>query len=138
VSDIDLEKLTPAPWQESAGIVSTETEPFPRLADCTWGDVDDDQTEANARFIALARNAFDVMMRRGWGVRQAQSGKRKGMWFAFEGDGVALHKDAWDFGRVQGLRDAVFFHADPLTALIEADRWYRENVEAKAAPEDKP
>jgi hypothetical protein len=71
---------------------------------------------ADAAFIALARNAFDVMMRRGWGI-------------------FRLKDETW---RVQDefslwlWNDGRFFDGpDPFTALVEADRWYRENVEGK-------
>jgi len=60
-------------------------------------------------FIVLARNAFDVMMRRGWSVRKDLDGE----WFCMESsrDGLAIKAK------------------DPFTALVEADRWYKANVE---------
>ena len=107
---MDLSKLTPAPWVATAGMV-TEDRDYSRLADCTWGDVDNEQTAANCEFIALARNAFDVMMRRGWHPEPLDSGQ----WMACE------NRDGdWCDGPAC---------ADPFTALVEADRWYREHVE---------
>ncbi len=112
---IDLSKLTPAPWSvpDGCGYV-TDTEGNP-CADC--GGADD------AEFIALARNAFDVMMRRGWSVRTwipgSLDGKAPRRFGVIDEDGEWLHKtDYWITSR-----------HDPFTALVEADRWYREHVE---------
>ena len=72
---------------------------------------------ADAEFHALARNAFDVMMRRGWGVEQIWNNDlRIHRWFIVTGLSVALREG----------------FVDPFTALVEADRWYRENVEKGA------
>lgn len=77
---------------------------------------DDGQRSADAEFIAIARNAFDVMMRRGWSPLKSRNGWRvdqdDGTYFAFGKDGVEPAE--W---------------ADPFTALVAADAWYRENVE---------
>lgn len=76
-------------------------------------------------FIILARNAWDVMVRRGWGVHRR-------------------HPEGWVVSGMLGechLSDAHLAFAewvsmtifqDPFTALVEADRWYKENVETKA------
>jgi len=57
---IDLSKLTPAPWIADRREIEVP-ENF-HIYD------EGGHNEEDAAFIALARNAFDVMMRRGWGV----------------------------------------------------------------------
>ena len=58
----------------------------------------------------VARRAFDVMMRRGWGVRKPTVGSLK--WYVFTTDG--------------GMLDCGSF-PDPFTALIAADEWSEAN-----------
>ncbi len=120
---MDLSKLTPAPWTESHGSspIADTGDYFPwcnlsgpdrtiaifeerRYADS--GDETDD-----AEFCALARNAFDVMMRRGWTPLRTDSGE---WWIIEEFD--FLGAPAWRW-------------PDPFTALVEADKWYSEHVE---------
>lgn len=71
--------------------------------------------EDDAKFIDLARNAFDVMMRRGWSAQCVD----KNFWYVCDdcGDDVVLEESShhWE---------------DPFTALVEADKWYREHGEA--------
>ncbi len=68
-----------------------------------------------AAFLALAQNAYEVMMRRRWGVCKLPDG-----W------GVWASEVAFPASRsIWGC----WFGPDPFTALVEADRWYRENVE---------
>ncbi len=65
-----------------------------------------------ARFYELSRNAFDVMMRRGWGVVRV-----RGEWLIAIGSMeplFELRKKRW---------------SNPFAALVEADQWYAENVE---------
>lgn len=107
----DLSKLTPAPWvARGEGIccgLYKEPEHFLIFQD-------DGGTWADTQFCALARNALDVMLVRrwaavpfdeGWEVRDYRDGQRT----------IALSK----------------FWPDPFTAIVEADKWYRENVENK-------
>lgn len=112
---IDLSKLLPAPWAYSydgSGDWSVGCEHEPQEARAAVvSDGDDDFCRAHAAFIALAKNAFDVMMRRGWGVEQWE-----------EGWSIAQPKRPW-----QMPGDLCW--PDPFTALVEADRWYQENVE---------
>lgn len=96
---IDLSKLTPAPWTSTA---------------------DNGTNAANAAFVALARNAFDVMMRRGWGVTPAYE---KPPYDEF------CVQDSAD-QQIRGLIAKTW--PDPFTALVEADKWYKENVESKS------
>lgn len=95
MNTIDLANLTPAPWISA---------PFKSDGSGgTWLDI------ADAHFIAIARNAFDVMMRRGWSVKCFQSGR----WYVDNGSEYLNSAD------------------DPFTALLEADAWYKANVEAE-------
>lgn len=61
---------------------------------------------ADANWMFLARLAFDVMLRRGW--HASKDGSR---WCVLL-PGVASKS-----------------YADPFTALVEADAWYRQHVE---------
>lgn len=67
------------------------------------------------RFIALARAALDVMLRREWAVRRASDG-----WMVVDAKGHWL---------CHPRRGSWFVAADPFTALVDADRWMKENVE---------
>jgi hypothetical protein len=111
---INLEKLSAAPW------VAWQTQP---TGSSTWDGkmaiaglpiltVDRAPVfrEVDAQFIALARNAFAVLMNRGWHPRRFEDGK----WGVY-GDNL--------LGVCADLAD------DPFTALVQADAWYRENVE---------
>lgn len=110
---MDLGKLSPAPWQVASG---------------SWGNggcysyvcnINHDTRadgETDREFITLARNAFDVMMRRGWTAN----------WNVDKSWGV---QDAWTARYPKGLGGQGW--PDPFTALVEADRWYKENVEKK-------
>lgn len=81
---------------------------------CDWP-----RRKANWQFIALARNAFGVMMRRNWVPENR--GKRWGV------DPSAADSQAFR----EWLDEHSF--SDPFTALVEADRWCRENVESGPA-----
>ena len=115
----DLTKLTPAPWRV-AGVQGQTT----KYVACSAGVLSLSMSEANAEFTALARNAFDVMMRRRWTVEPCGA-----MWYASacedEDDLCCSPVIPW------GQNPAIF--ADPFTALVEADKWYRENVETVVA-----
>lgn len=122
---IDLEKLSPAPWGSGPG---TDIPEDLAKDDFYWGGPTDwgagsliehfrngqgqeswDQLKTDIDFIALARNAFDVMMRRGW-----YPIPYFGKWRAHGADGYMGDK-----------------FPDPFTALVETDKWYKENVEKK-------
>lgn len=83
---MNLEKLTPSPR-------------IPRVDD--------------AEFIALARNAFDVMMRRKWYPMLDGSGKWR-----------AEYQESDYLTRNWVNSEADFSFNDPFTALVEADAWY--------------
>jgi hypothetical protein len=59
-------------------------------------------------FAVLARNALEVMQRRGWGVMRLSGPP---MWKVVD----------WE-----GRQIGIFASIDPFTALIEADRWLTE------------
>ena len=106
---MDLSKLSPAPWasvaqgwafKEGRTGVYLICHGRSCLATCS-------SSESDADFIALARNAFDVMMRRGWSV----------------------YRDEWSHWRITYDGADTQSYADPFTALVEADRWHKEHVE---------
>jgi hypothetical protein len=122
---LDLSKLTPAPWYNERRF-SNGCEIVPRIcceknASRECGRIADlvgapylgyESTLVNAEFIALARNAFDVMVRRGWSIRKDKLGSR---WHVPE-----AHRPNYCAAG-----------DDPFTALVEADKWYKENVEGR-------
>jgi hypothetical protein len=105
---LDLEKLTPVPWEAS-------NEECPCIHNGDWDDVLWEPwacTPTDAEFISLARLAFDVMMRRGWGVERVGSTG----WFLTD-DSLA---------NLPGFEGGPY--SDPFTALVEADKWYKANI----------
>jgi hypothetical protein len=133
---MDLSKISPAPWQADervrcAAVYSGEkVNCFDDLDDVIcykeFGEPASEARIANWEFIALARNAFDVMMRRRWFV-VPQS------WAFDEGKGAKIVRrwgvrgDGFDLDEIP--RNGTF--SDPFTALVEADRWYKEYVDSK-------
>lgn len=139
---LDLSKLTPAPWNDNGFFDHAKGQR--NKAQCVWieenpdqPDIliadsfpesnrdlcpDEDTRDVNMQFIALARNAFDVMMRRGWYALQDSekwivAGEGTGILWANKGyPKVIAEQPAW---------------SDPFTALVEAEKWYVENVEEK-------
>ena len=71
-------------------------------------------TNEDGERIATALNAGDVMMRRKWMAAFIDGG-----WIA-------------TFPHMMPSHMPPFFAADPFTAIVEADRWYKENMEQKA------
>jgi hypothetical protein len=119
---MDMSKLTPAPWTCRPSCAGADWGfDVPELEDADYRD-SRFGNQADAEFIVLARNAFDVMMRRGWNpCKSSLSGNWRidmndGDYFTIPLDATDI--EPWEF-------------ADPFTALVEADRWYRENVEAR-------
>lgn len=111
---MDLEKVTAAPWGEAKNVVYG---PDGMIGEFGFGYLfNDPEMIANAAFTCLARNAFEVMMRRGEGFMlcQTDDGKR---WMI----DCSIGNHGWIPG----------FWPDPFTALVEADKWYTQNVEAK-------
>jgi hypothetical protein len=121
---MDLAKLTPAPWsfysdadfvcaggEWGAGNLVEHWAKDAASPEC-WEEI-----KADAEFIALARNAFDVQMRRGW---WAVSVPTVSGWFLWLPGGANEKLRNWA---------GVNRFPDPFTALVGADLWYRENVE---------
>ncbi len=80
--------------------------------------------EDDCDFAALARNAFDVMMRRKWSVGWStdHGGKYPPAWYVLQTNGYKLNP-------IGG--PGYFYAVDPFSALVAADEWYKANVEAK-------
>jgi hypothetical protein len=121
---VNINNLTPAPWH--AGM------PCADLCDCfrgtlggqcsnVWANEGREVTKPcaglgkdDAEFIALARNAFDVMLRRGWWA-------------------VPCSGDVWKVETVTDRDDEILagkYWPDPYTALVEADKLFPEAQEA--------
>lgn len=108
---IDLTKLTPAPWKHVSGNEASfsAVESGDGMFVVLW-----QPNQYDLEFIALARNAFDVMMRRGWGIVLFPSG-----WT------IAIKdvSESFIMNKFRGMR-----WPDPFTALVEADAWYMKNI----------
>lgn len=124
---MDISKISPAPWRYD--IYSNDiqigdgTETVSKIVvngkhDSVYSD-EETMSVCDAEFIALARSAFDVMMRRGWNPYRIS-----GRWHINSGnDGCCMGRfEEW-------LRDMSW--DDPFTALVEADKWFKENVDKK-------
>lgn len=137
---IDLSKLTPAPWAVveecpegpfdigQRTVVGPESVTIIELKnDGCASDPSPDYVhlfKADAEFIALARNAFDVMMRRGWTANRQEDG-----WWVDATFDNADDSDNWHPDNFQRwIREKLW--PDPFTALVEADRWFKEHVES--------
>lgn len=122
---IDLMRLSPAPW-EADGFGSDEHGwGFGVVCKDTKGQGDflvraAEMSKADAEFCALARNAFDVMMRRGWWSVPQKCGET---WIAMNAFAVQIERG--------GNTGIYFVSPDPFTCLVEADRWFKEHVDAK-------
>ncbi len=111
---MDLSKLTPAPWKadcESTAWVASKSDCALILCN---DPIHGGEAEENAAFIALARNAFDVMMRRECGIQKLNR------W-------VLTCKTGWLYlaGRNWIADDLAIAYE----LLVEADKWYVANVE---------
>ena len=73
-------------------------------------------------FIALARSALDVMVRRKWGVRRVRGPGGVSLWEVVPyADGKVTHE------QLSEMRFLAAF--DPFVALVEAERWFAEHVD---------
>ncbi len=130
---MDLSKLTPA--DEFEMVIDCDSRKDHTRGTQFWACTPDrdtrEEASADAELHTLARNAFDVMMRRGWTAER----------FSLLGGGFSWRipmVQANDMIRQHGA-DAAEFKSfailakwpDPFTALVEADRWYATNVEGK-------
>lgn len=117
--NIDLNKLSLAPW-------TVGEPPYHEVLDAEGIPVNQKGFRADMEFEALARNAFDVMMRRGWyAVGHVRRGNSYSSWIVLNSFGVEMERG--------GNTGIYFVAADPFTCLDEADRWYKENVEQAGA-----
>ena len=128
---IDLAKLTPAPWivgvTDSRLILRSEVEEC-NVAEIIWEDRKQHWQPHDAAFIAVARAAFEVMMRRGWYAKNFGECDVGGcVW------GIVMGNTYFNQTARGGISEFTHF-ADPFTALVEADTWYRENVEKAQVP----
>lgn len=123
---IDLEKLTAFPWDSVRGQQAGSSPPAayflmrgPRVVVAKF------KTEEDCDFAAMASKACEVMVRRGWTVKSwipgSQDGKAKRRFGVVDENWFWIHGD--DYWRQS--------RHDPFTALVEADKWYRDNVEQK-------
>jgi hypothetical protein len=134
---IDLSKLSPAPWSINArkeidcknlpGIDS------PTGSVCDFGNSEmyyptegNCPGEADFEFMVLARNAFDVMTRRSWYVIPAIEG-------GWSICATTVFDNPYEH---DGSGDCGPKYDDPFTALVEADKWYRKNVESESTPKE--
>lgn len=111
---LDLSKLTPGPLvvKHSDAMAAVARQDDPNRFVILWQmNVDD------VAFYALARNAFDIQMRRGWGVKC-----RHGATF------IAVDADGME---VMGPTHAPYvlwgYFDNPFTAIIAADAWMKEH-----------
>lgn len=121
---LDLSKLTPLP----VGPVEYDNDVGPDDDGYwSWYGVNGAKfdKEADAEFYVLARSAFEVMMRRGWGVLPCHG--TIGFWVSESSEGKP-------FDDRFSVKCPTLYWDDPFTALVEADAWYREHVESVANP----
>ena len=103
---INFKELTPAPWTaEGREVVGPTREDMVIYDEGGHGTAD-------AQFIALARNAFDVMMRREW----TESRDPAGNWFPVE----AVSPHYYPLGLMSWVHKP-FRH--PYLSLVEADAY---------------
>ncbi len=110
---MNLDNLAPAPWKADGQRVEGPDEGGDRGRMVIYDE--GGHTETEAEFIALARNAFDVMVRRGWGVACYGPGR----WVV---PGFSKH---WYVVHAGPPYD----YPDPFTALVEADNWLKAREE---------
>lgn len=124
---MDLSKLSPAPWtadgpKTNNGLYDVRTEYRGGFATFPAPNLD----RTNAEFIALARNAFDIMLRRNWTPFLASDGN----WDVIAADtgGVPDELEAEAPGHLP-----LSWGSDPFSALVAANRWLKER-ETTAKP----
>ncbi len=128
---MNIEELSQAPWIPWHKPETGSTQDYHGIAGLPMLARDHAITfrEADAEFIALARNAFDVMMRRGWHTERYSTLGGGFMWripMSLANDMIRQHgANAAQFKQFASLAKWL----DPFTALVEADKWYKENVE---------
>ncbi len=106
---IDLSNLSASPWEALPLNSEQWIVQYPDGEDVSLLD------ETHAAFIAIARNAFDIMMRRGWYPYPFLDG-----YWGIDARPASIPEEL-----------ATQQWPDPYTAIVEADKWFRENVENK-------
>ncbi len=129
---MNLEKLSPAPWTHIAsagapiiqfpgGYVARLCSQESKAFGMTSLAPNAESAEENAKFITLARNAFDVMMRRGWySVPYSVDAKT---WIAMNLYCVQIERG--------GNTGTYFVSDNPFSCLVEADKWMKEQESKK-------
>lgn len=127
---MNLEHLAPAPWvaewRSGSGAYILSAGGVANRGPLIQGK------QTDAEFCALARNAFDVMLRRGWWAqRDCGCDLWRISWNTEDCvNGRVKSFPWWKYEKQTGKAPA---WPDPFTALIEADAWYKANVE-KGSP----
>ena len=125
---MNLTQIREAPWFVTSHKLSEDspTEFF----DVVTGPVDDpseqysvidNPTKDEAELIAKARNALDVMLRLGWSPSFDPYTK---LWTVFS------RKDRFGVSEEIGAEEGLHY-TDPFTALVEVEKWYKENIDPK-------
>ncbi len=127
---IDLTKLSPAPWEPDYedGTIEGILMMAHHANINTAVRLGEDYSRTNLAFVALARNAFDIMTRRMWFPRFVGTVDGQQQWMAYSW--VALKnvcEIAADFRATECVRH--WLYPDPYTAIVETEKWYCENVE---------
>jgi hypothetical protein len=117
---MDLEKLSPAPWASVQRAVPVTSDGHGFILADGLREVGRFRREVDCDFAALARNASDVRVRRGWyTVPLNRDGNRVVTWIAMNTFAVEIERG--------GNTGTYFVAEDPDTPLVEAERWYREH-----------
>ena len=121
---IDLSKLGSAPWgycYDGSSDWSVGPKDDPQDGIITVSSGDDEVARTHSAVVAECLNALDVQMRRGWHASLANDGKT---WFADPICDDAARASAlfMEWVYCQG-------YDNPATALVEADEWFKANVE---------
>lgn len=118
---MDINKLKPVPWETDKNAHHEWLIGYPGKDNNGRDDffyVAHEMEKDDAEFCCLARNAFEIMVRRGWSVRSEWCNLNEFVvtgWNVVDQNGVPLRQHYVSYG-------------DPFTALIEADMWYKENI----------
>ncbi len=119
---MDLSKLTPAPWCPYVIYVQPGSW-FTYVPHVKTSE----EASLQSQFIALARLAFDIRMRRHW-----YSLFRPAGWYGPAGFYV-YDQDEYELQRklagTAQCEPGYFRSDDPDNCLVEADAWYKEKVE---------
>jgi len=113
---IDLEKLTPADWSSVQAVYPDSLIPTKQyILAHGLKQLATFESETDCDFAALARRAFDIMLRRGPDFFLLERS---------ESDGKII-VDCPSYGWIPGRWD------DPFSAWDEAEKFYAANVEGK-------